>query len=322
MHYELLELLKKNDYVSGTRIGEVLGISRSAVWKNIEALRREGCVIEAVTNRGYRLITSGEYNAAAICEKLETDFIGRSIRFYKDIPSTNDKLKTLAATGEKDGTAVVAVTQSAGRGRRGRIWLSAEDKGVYFSLLVRPEIGLADASAITLVAGLSVCRALNDAFGVKALIKWPNDVTCGGKKICGILSEMGAEGYDISYIVIGIGINTDESHFDGELKDIATSVYMETGAKPDKAAVLAEVLNRFEKYYNIYIKDGFEALKAEYKALSTVIGKRVHVLGVNGFDGVAEDVLNDGALVVRDTDGRLRNVYSGEVSLRLWEAEK
>lgn len=317
MKYRLLELLKGNEYVSGTRIGEELGISRSAVWKNIEALRRDGCVIEAVNNRGYRLVASGEYNAPAVCERLRTNVFGRNIKFYKTISSTNDKLKNLAVSGEKEGTVIAALHQSAGRGRRGRTWTSAEGEGVYFSLLTRPELSIGEASVITLVAGLSVCRVLRDLFGIDALIKWPNDIVCGGKKLCGILSETGAEGYDVSYIVTGIGINTDESAFDGELKDIATSVFMETGKKPNKAEILAEVLNRFENDYNNYIANGFGAVKEEYKALSAVLGRRVRILGAREIEGTAEDICDDGALAVRDDSGKIRQVYSGEVSLRL-----
>ncbi|MBE6008544.1 MAG: biotin--[acetyl-CoA-carboxylase] ligase [Lachnospiraceae bacterium] len=270
---------------------------------------------EAVTVKGHRLSDIVEFNEKGVKALLEGKVIGNSIVFFDSVVSTNDEAKNMGFDGAREGSVVVALKQTGGRGSKGRSWLSCDGEGIFCSVITRPKIAFSDVPVITLIAGLSVCRALRKVTKTDALIKWPNDIVINGKKICGILSESYTAGEGMDFVVTGIGINCDNEKFEGELETIATSVMIETGEKINKAYLLAEVLNEFEKDYFAFIKYGFEAMYDEYKALSAVIGKNVRINGAESYYAEAVDIKKSGELVVK-ADGKERTVYANEVSLR------
>lgn len=317
MKNKLLILLKNTQvYLSGQEIGEKLGVSRAAVWKAIESLRKEGYVIEAVTNKGYKLIESGDLlNAADVQAGLNTTFVGREMIVIDSVDSTNNYLRQKALEGVAEGAVAIAHEQTLGKGRRGKAWMSQKGHGLWMSVLVKPPIQPNEASKLTLVAGLSVCQALRN-LGYDASIKWPNDIIIKNKKVCGILAEMTAQVEAIEFVVIGIGINTNVKSFPQELENIAISLKIISGADVKRSEVAAEVLNEFEKNYNLYIKNGFLSLKEEYETNCITLNQEVQIIGKNGFEGFATAISDEGELVVRKADGRKEIVYSSEVSVR------
>ena len=311
MKEKILKLLLSSEgYLSGEDISSALGISRTAVWKHINKLRGEGYIITSSTNKGYLIEKDTEvYSAFEIKRNLHTKLIGRDIYFYDEIGSTNAAAKDCRDAA--DGAVFVAVNQTGGRGRLGRNWFSGED-GIWFSLLLKPDIRPSEVSLITLVAGLAV-SAVIDGSG----IKWPNDIILSGKKICGILTEMSSEITSLSYVVCGIGINLNIKEFPAELKCKATSVYIETGVLTSKAQFLASVLESFEKYYLIFLDKGFEGCIDEYRKKCITLGKDVSIVRRDeSFQAKAVDISPAGELIIERENGVSEAVFSGEVSVR------
>lgn len=312
MRYKILELLKeKNGFVSGEEIGAALGISRAAVWKNMAKLKEEGYCIESVSNRGYRLIQSGD-----ILNKVEIGI--ENCIFYPVTDSTNLRAKAAALSGDfKDGLLVVCGRQTEGRGRLGRSW---EDKGknVCMSFVFKPDIPPVEAPVLTLVTGLAVTDALKESTGLDVGIKWPNDIILNGKKLCGILTEMNAEMEKINFVVTGIGINVNEDSFGEEIKNKATSLLIETGHSFKRVEIIRACAKKILEYYDKFRKSGFDAFIKDYNHTCINIGKEVKAIYKNNeIKGVAVGVTSDGALLIRKTDGEEIAVKSGEVSLRL-----
>jgi len=249
-----------------------------------------------------------------IPEKIENGFINNVIVLDR-IGSTNDECKRMASDGAEEGTLVIAEEQTGGKGRLGRSWSSPKGNGIWMSLILRPQVNLYNVSAITLAAGLAVCKALNN-FGVEAGIKWPNDVYINGKKVCGILTEMSASSEGVDYVVVGMGINVNTPYFPQELENIACSLYTETNKKYERNTIITEVLKQFEKYYDAFLADGFSAIKNEYKRNCINIGKRVNVLSAESYEALAVGINDSGELVVRKDNGEETVVFSGEVSIR------
>ncbi len=308
------------DYVSGQELCERLNVSRTAVWKVINQLRDEGYEIESVQNRGYRILKRPDViTAEEIESRLNTSWAARPVIYHESIGSTNDEARRLAEEGAGSGTLVVAEKQTDGRGRRGRSWVTPEKSAVAMSLVLRPP-GLtpSHSSMLTLVMGLAVCAAIRKYPGVDAGIKWPNDVIAGGRKICGILTEMSGEVDYINYIVIGIGINTDVKAFPPELEKTAVSLHELCGEKPDRAELICGIMEEFEKFYEEFMKtQDLRALMDDYNRLLAGKGDRVRVLAPdNEHCGVSEGINADGELLVRLNDGSLERVFAGEVSVR------
>ncbi len=215
MKTEIIKLLKAApDYVSGQELCETFGVSRTAVWKVIRQLQEDGYEIEAKRNRGYRLGDSGDvFTGAELRSLLNTRWVGHNLVFLEQVDSTNEEAKRQAEKGAPDGTLVAAAEQSAGKGRRGRTWISEKGTGVWMSLLLRPDFPPECASMLTLVAAMAVEKGISRVTGVDGQIKWPNDVVIEGKKVCGILTEMSTEMECIHYVVVGIGINVGTEGF-------------------------------------------------------------------------------------------------------------
>jgi BirA family transcriptional regulator, biotin operon repressor / biotin---[acetyl-CoA-carboxylase] ligase len=307
-----------DEVVSGEAISDKLGLTRAAVWKHVEALREQGYRIDAVASRGYRLVeVPDRLRALELAPLLNTHDVGRTLHCHEELESTNDRAKALADEGAEHGEVVVAERQTAGRGRRGRTWVSTPRRNVAFSVILRPdELPPARAAELTLVAAVAVCDALRLA-GVDAGIKWPNDVLVGGKKIAGILTEMAAESDRVHWAVVGVGVNVNArpEDFPEELRREATSVLIERGHPAPRALFLAACLTSLEDWYDHHAEEGFAPIRTAWKARSVTLGRRVTVKTDTGdVTGLAEDIDESGALLVRTPAGVSR-VLSGDVAL-------
>jgi biotin--[acetyl-coA-carboxylase] ligase len=318
--YRILELLRRQEgFLSGEDIGRELSITRAAVWKGIKKLREEGYEIEAVTNRGYRL-TNPEtmYNKRELEQGLKTKTMGQSIYFYEETDTTNNRARELALEGAPEGTLVVAEKQTAGRGRRGKVWESPLGTGIWMSLVLRPQIMPAEASVLTLLCGLATAEAIEAETGLSAGIKWPNDILINGKKAVGILTEMDCEMSEVHFVIPGIGINVNTASFPPEIAEIATSLYLECGKTVSRRRLVHRVLERLEEHYETFLRTGsFAAMLEDYRKHCITLGKEVHVLGREPFFAEALDITPEGELLVRRADnGKEEVVFSGEVSIR------
>lgn len=318
--YRILELLRRQEgFLSGEDIGRELSITRAAVWKGIKKLREEGYEIEAVTNRGYRL-TNPEtmYNKRELEQGLKTKTMGQTIYFYEETDTTNNHARELALEGAPEGTLVVAEKQTAGRGRRGKVWESPLGTGIWMSLVLRPQIAPAEASVLTLLCGLATAEAIEAETGLSAGIKWPNDILINGKKAVGILTEMDCEMSEVHFVIPGIGINVNTASFPPEIADIATSLYLECGKTVSRRRLVHKVLERLEEHYETFLRTGsFAAMLEDYRKHCITLGKEVHVLGREPFFAEALDITPEGELLVRRADnGKEEVVFSGEVSIR------
>lgn len=318
--YRILELLRRQEgFLSGEDIGRELSITRAAVWKGIKKLREEGYEIEAVTNRGYRL-TNPEtmYNKRELEQGLKTKTMGQAIYFYEETDTTNNRARELALEGAPEGTLVVAEKQTAGRGRRGKVWESPLGTGIWMSLVLRPQIMPAEASVLTLLCGLATAEAIKAETGLSAGIKWPNDILINGKKAVGILTEMDCEMSEVHFVIPGIGINVNTASFPPEIADIATSLYLECGKTVSRRRLVHKVLERLEEHYETFLRTGsFTAMLEDYRKHCITLGKEVHVLGREPFFAEALDITPEGELLVRRADnGKEEVVFSGEVSIR------
>lgn len=320
MKEKILEYLREAEgYVSGQELCEKLGVSRTAVWKHIKALEGEGYQIDGVKNRGYCLIeTPDTINAREIHGYLRTKWLGPSLHIQESVDSTNNWAKRLAEDGAPQGTVVIANEQTAGKGRRGRKWVTPKGAAAAFSILLRPDMPPERASMLTLVKGLSVAQAISSLYGLEAKIKWPNDVIVSDKKICGILTEMSAQVDYINYIVIGTGINTNLKEFPEEIRDKATSLLIETGEKAMRAELIGAVLERFEGNYEVFSKTwDLEGLLEAYNDVLVNLDREVRVLEPkNEYTGIARGINAMGELLVEREDGQITRVYAGEVSVR------
>ncbi len=314
----LIYLTENGDYLSGEELSRIFGVSRSAVWKNINHLREDGYKIESVTNRGYKLISRPDLlTEAEIHKYLQTKVIGKNIYFYPVVDSTNEAAKKLANEGAGNGSVFIAEQQSRGKGRLGRNWISPPGEGIWFSVLLRTNVTPLQISNITLLAGLAVSKGIERCTGLKARIKWPNDVVIGTKKVCGILTEMAAEMERVNYVVIGIGVNANVPGFPEEISVKATSILLETGKPIRRAALLSEILVEFEKLYDTYFIRGEAGMLEEYKSYCISLGRTVGFIR-NGeqITGTAVDITPSGELLVKCEGDSSFAVNSGEVTVQ------
>lgn len=314
----LSSLMHRDGYVSGSELARDAGVSRNAVWKAVEQLRSDGYQIDAVSRRGYRLLSAPDglrdYEVSA---HLVTEELGKRAHCLERIDSTNSYAKQEARRGAPHGTLVVAEEQTAGRGRLGRAWESQPGAGVYFSLILRPDRPPADAPQLTSVAALAVAEVLRRDYGIDAQLKWPNDVLVGGRKICGILLEMSCELDKIHYVILGIGVNVHRFLRDPGADVAARAVALDdlTEIPVRRAPLLGAVLKSLEDCYRRWIQVGYDSILAQIKLLSCTLGRRVEVSTPSGIvEGIATDIDLSGALVVEERTGTLRKIYAGDVS--------
>ena len=320
--HEILNLLRQQTApLSGQAIAEALGISRTAVWKAVGTLQREGYRIDSVPRRGYVLVqTTRALSAVEIQTHLGAHPWAESIVVVDSVDSTNNLAKQLASAGAPEGTCVLAETQTGGRGRLGRSFASPGGMGVYLSVILRPDVkpeALMHLSACVAEAGAEAVEAQT---GLPVGIKWVNDLVAGGKKLSGILTELSVEleSGRVQYAVVGIGINCcqRESDFPPALADIATSVAMQTGSAPDRNALAAELIRAISRLSKELITRRAEWME-RYRARCVTLGKPVQVLWPSGAREAFAVGLNDyAALEVEYPDGTRATVSSGEVSVR------
>ena len=317
---KILKVLRgTKDYISGQELCEQLGVSRTAVWKYMKQLKEEGYEIQAVQNKGYRLVEVPDVlGESEIKSRMNTRWAGREVYFYEEIDSTNTQAKRLAEEGAVSGTLVVSDCQTKGKGRRGRVWESPKGTALYMTLMIRPQIRPERASMLTLVIGLSVVQAIRNVLKVEVGIKWPNDVVMNKKKLVGILTEMNAQMDYIEYLVLGVGINANTKEFPPEIQDKATSLQIELGYPVNRAELVAETMKCFENYYEIFEKTrDLSGLMEAYQEVLVNYNQPVRVLEPgNEYSGIARGINELGELLVERENGVVETVYAGEVSVR------
>ena len=322
MKTEILKILRGTDgYVSGQELCDKLGVSRTAVWKVIGSLKGEGYEIDAVSRKGYRLLSSPDVvSESEVASRISDGVFGQRVVSYEITDSTNTRAKQLAEEGAVHGTLVVANMQTAGKGRRGRSWQQEEGSVIAMSLLLRPTFSPDKASMLTLLAAHSVAGAIEAVTGLPAAIKWPNDIVINRKKTVGILTEMslGVEQAAIDYIVIGIGINVNNTAFPEDIRDMATSLYLEKGERVSRSVLIAESMRRLEADYEAFLEtEDLSAILQDYNAHLISMNKEVRVLDPKGeYTGISRGMDAQGELLVERADGELIKVYAGEVSVR------
>ena len=317
---QLLLYLKetKGKWVSGEALSKQMGVSRSAVWKQISKLKEEGYSIESSPKKGYLFQKASEMLLPnEIREGLETKLLGKGdIIYFKEIDSTNREARDLAEKGAPEGSLVLSEAQTKGRGRKGRTWFSPSKGGIYISLILRPTISPAEAPKFTLLTAVAIAEALLSMTPLNINIKWPNDILINGKKIAGILTEMSTEMDAVNYIVVGLGLNVNTPKFPDEIQEIATSILIETEKIFPRVKLIQEYLKWYEAYYDIYKETGFDSIINRWKDLSNIIGKKVEVQVVgNQFIGEALDIDGDGALILKDDQGGVHRIISGDITL-------
>ncbi len=312
-------------YLSGEAMSEALGVSRAAVWKAIDALRADGCEIEAAPRRGYRLAAVPDrLTEGTILPHLPPDRAGRLI-CLDSVDSTNNYAKALAldSAGFADGVAIAADEQTGGRGRLGRSFQSPKGKGVYLTMLWKPPVEPMRAVNLTAYAAVAVCDGIEAAVGVRPSIKWTNDIVLGGKKLCGILTEMAVEGESgaLQYLICGIGINANHApeDFSDDVRPIATSLAQQLGHPVDRGKLCACVIAAMDRMYKTWLAGGGDYWE-RYRDGCVTLGKPVRLLrGDRTEEAFAEALAPDFGLIVRHPDGTRETVTTGEVSVRgLW----
>jgi BirA family biotin operon repressor/biotin-[acetyl-CoA-carboxylase] ligase len=259
-----------------------------------------------------------------IRERLTARVVGRALEVHGVVESTNDLALRAGDRGEPEGLCVVADRQAAGRGRRGRSWVSPPGLGLYTSILLRPRVPAGQAALLTLAAGLAAADAVHEAAGVAARLKWPNDVLLDGRKAVGILTEGATVGGAVAHIVVGIGINVNHGpeDFPPDLRTQATSLFLATGTYTDRAALAARLFDAMDRWYGALCNRESDRIVAAARSSSAILGRPICVMtGEDTWDGVAVDLDADGALLVRDASGTIRRLVSEEVSIRVPSAE-
>ncbi|MDO3679135.1 biotin--[acetyl-CoA-carboxylase] ligase [Paenibacillus ehimensis] len=317
----LIGLFEQSDgkFLSGEQLSEELGVSRTAVWKQIERLRQQGYRFEAVSRKGYRLLSKPDrLDMSRLQLKLETERFGRFVKYYGQVESTQIVAAHCVEEGAEEGTLILAEQQTAGKGRMGRTWHSPVGKGIWMSLILKPVwIPLLFTPQLTLLVAVALCRAIRSTTGVEAGIKWPNDLLVGGKKVAGILLESSAEDERLQHIIAGVGIsvNLQSDDFPPELRDAATSLAIEAGRQVDRIEVLSRFLLEWEQLYELYRREGFAPIKLLWEALTVSLHRNIRCRTPQGeFEGFAEGIDEHGALQLRTADGSVRKLYSADIS--------
>lgn len=315
---KLIKLLAEDEsnYVSGQQLSKELQISRAAIWKHMKKLEEDGYKIEGKTNKGYKII---EYPAKTsentIQWGLQTKWLGQKIIHKSSLTSTQHLAHQLARENAPHGTIVIADEQTEGKGRMNRPWHSSKNKGIWMSIILRPEILPYLAPQMTLLTATVVAEVL-DKQGIKPQIKWPNDLLINQKKTAGILTEMQAEQDQIQYIVIGLGMNVNHSseEIPVELRERATSLYLEDKRERSIKDLIQQILLKFESAYDHYIVNGFPEVKKNWESYGYKIGQEIKINTMKKswfakFNGIAED----GALLIENDEGEIKKMYSAEI---------
>ncbi|MFZ5468340.1 MAG: biotin--[acetyl-CoA-carboxylase] ligase [Myxococcota bacterium] len=304
------------EFTSGEALSDKLGLSRAAVWKVVEGLRKMGYRIDAAPSRGYRLVeVPDRLTSLELAPLLATHDLGRTIHFFESLPSTNEWALRLAAEGAFHGEVVICEEQTQGRGRRGRGWVSPKGLNLYFSAILKPELPPQRAPELTLVAAVAVAETLREAGG-EAFIKWPNDVHIEGRKVAGVLTELAADQDRVHHVVVGVGVNlnAEGKDFPPELTEVATSLATVRGQKVPRALFAAALWTKLEEWLDRHAEEGFAPVRKAWRDLSCTLGHEVLVKEERReLRGVAEDIDEQGALLVRTDEGTMERILAGDV---------
>lgn len=312
----LRELRNANDGIGLAPLAARLARGPSVVTARIIELQRLGYEIESSPHFGYRLVRSPDVlHADDLLSRLAPErVIGRDIHVFQETSSTNDVVEKLARDGVREGVVVFAEAQTKGRGRLGRRWLSPPGEGLWFSVLLRPELPPASVTQLTIAAATAVARAIRSQTGVSPKIKWPNDILIAGRKVVGILTELSAEQDRVSHVILGIGVDVNVTEFPEELQGIATSLAAAAGRRFNRAAIAVSILQELESDYGRVQRGEFTELAEEWERNCITLGQRIRIhIGSRTLSGRAESLDNDGALLLRSDYGHLERVVGGDV---------
>lgn len=310
-----------NGFVSGAELSQHLGVTRAAIWARIDQLRSLGYDIAASPHRGYQLLGVPDVlHADDLLSLMQgSKVVGRDIRVFETTNSTNDVAEKLARDGVKEGVVVFAESQTRGRGRLGRKWISPPRKGLWFSVLLRPDLRPQAATQLTVAAATALLRAIRDQTGLTPQIKWPNDILIEGRKVAGVLTELSAEVDHVKHLILGIGVdvNLAASEFSADLRKLATSLKIETGRHVHRAALAAAILRELDQDYERVRAHRFQEIADEWEQNCATLGRRVSIqIGERVLQGHAEALDEDGALLLRTQHGRLERIIGGDVTLQ------
>ncbi|WNR42415.1 biotin--[acetyl-CoA-carboxylase] ligase [Paenibacillus roseipurpureus] len=322
MNEQILQLFDEasEGYVSGAEISRRLNVSRTAIWKHIEELRAEGYEFEASPRKGYRLISKpAKWQLSELLNGMRTKVLGHKVHIYDEVDSTQTIAHQLVASGAPEGTIVLAEKQNAGRGRMGRKWHSPAGKGIWMSLILTPRIPVYFMPQLTLLSAVALCRSIQKVCQVEIGIKWPNDLLIHGKKVSGILLESSGEDERLKYVIAGIGISVNllDEDYPEELKHIATSLAIESGALVSRERIVQAFLFEFEELYALYLEKGFAPIRLLWEALSVTLKRPIRTNTPTGvIEGIADSLDDSGALTVITPSGEHLKIYSGDIELR------
>lgn len=317
----LARFLKANgEPISGQALADEFHVSRTAIWKHMQTLKEEGYEFETLKKRGYKLLSvPDKVDLGQLQQFLTTKRYGRQVHYYDSVDSTQLVAHELVRAGAPDGTIVIAEHQTAGRGRMMREWESSEGKGIWMTVIIRPNVAPHQAPQFTLVTAVSIVQAMKASFkNFTPEIKWPNDILVNGKKTTGILTEMVAEADRIQALLIGIGINVNQQRedFPDELQSIATSIALEEGEQIERVHFVAKVLEFLENYSDHYVKNGFGMIKTLWEESSGTIGKQVKATTLREVvEGEAVSITESGVLEIRQANGEIKSVYSADIEI-------
>jgi BirA family biotin operon repressor/biotin-[acetyl-CoA-carboxylase] ligase len=312
MRDKILFILKNGDFISGEKVAKELSISRTAVWKQINVLKEMGYEIEAVKNKGYRLLSRPDMIIPEeVSFELNTKIIGNNVFCFKSISSTNRYCKDLIKKNIKEGTVVISEIQTDGRGRKNRKWISSKG-GIWFSVILYPNIPPQQAMYVTMTGSISVVQGINEVTGLNPKIKWPNDLLYNGKKICGILTELDAEMDKINYSILGIGINVNNK-IDIELKNSACSLGDVLNSKVSILFLLKSIIRYLDFNYTKLLNGDLGYIRKLWLSYADIIGRNVRVKGEKSIiEGTIVDISNNGSLIL-DVDDKNIEIISGDI---------
>lgn len=313
-------LLASGEPISGQHLAEELGISRTAVWKHLQSLQEEGYIFDTIKKKGYLLISKPDrVDAASIASLLSTERFGQTIHYFEECATTQTIAHELARNGAADGTVVIAETQTDGKGRMSRPWESTRGKGIWMTVIIKPNVLPHQAPQFTLVAAVAIVNAMKSLYSnFTPVIKWPNDILINGRKCTGILTEMIAEMDRVQALLIGIGINVNQQQddFPEVLHSIATSLSIEEDKTLNRAQLVGTILNYLENYSDLYIAEGFGPIKKLWEEASGTIGKQIKATTLTEvIQGKAIGITESGVLEIQLANGEIRSVYSADIEL-------
>ena len=309
-----------SEFLSGADLSATVNVSRTTIWKRIEALREHGFVFESVPSRGYRLVSVPDFlHPAAVAAGMSTRRLGGVMLTFTETGSTNAVAARLGEEGAAEGTVVLAESQAQGKGRLGRIWTSPAGANLYCSVLLRPPILPSNAPQLTFLSVVAVVRAIRCCSTLTPVIKWPNDILINGAKVAGLLNEMTAETDRVATVVLGIGVNLNmtREQFPSDLRHPASSLFLESGIRVDRITFTRSLLEALDELYDRYLAGGYPEIRDEWLTNCGVIGKQVCVSdsATSERAGLAKGIDESGALLLELPDGTVERVFAGDVRL-------